>query len=132
MHPRIPHPPAPEQTDPQQPDLFSQPVDADTADVLDLVSRDPIHTRDREAILEAILTAARTHAGRVDPNQVRELIPSWVYPRCVGAMYSRLGRAGYLVPDGWTTSTDVAGKNSGKPLRCWRLVREPHTTKATQ
>lgn len=101
--------------------LFSS-VDDDTASILELVAGDRIHERDRERVVEAILTAAREHDGNVDPNVVRSQITGNPYPRVIGAVYAALRRAKVLEPIGWTTSTDTAGHNAGKPVRVYRLT----------
>lgn len=100
----------------------SAPVDAATGAVLDLVADDDVHARDRAAVVEAILADGRAHGGEVDPNRVRTEIPSWVYPRVVGATYRVLAGKGVIVPDGWVISTDTAGRNSGRPARRYRLA----------
>lgn len=103
-------------------DLFTGPVDDNTAAVLDLIAADDIHARDRAAITEAILADGKAHGGEVDPNRVRDAIPAWVYSRVIGATYRVLATKGVLVPDGWVISTDVKGRNSGRPARKYRLT----------
>lgn len=123
--------PRPEQTQLSFDDLTTLPADETTTAILELVHGDHIHTRDREAICTAILAVGRTHAGRVDPNLVREQLPVWVFPRSVGATYSALARMGVLEPDGWVASTDLKGRNRGRPIRYWRLV-EPLTPEGSR
>lgn len=103
-------------------DLLTHAVPPRVEAVLALVLGDLIHQRDREAVVEAILTAADENDGEVDPNVVRPLIPEWVYPRCIGATYWSLARAGVIEPAGWTVSQDTKGSNSGRPARLWRLT----------
>lgn len=104
----------------------AEPVDEGTARLLAAVASSPDNAGARTAIVQAIAGDAAAHAGSVDPNRVRERLSGehglTVPSRLVGAVYSALARQGHLVPDGWTTSTDVAGGNSGKPARLYRLV----------
>jgi len=100
-------------------------VDGDTLAILRLVDGDPIHERDRAEIVAEIVAAGREHRLRhVDPNAVRARLAGSVYPRCIGAVYAALRYAGVLEPVSWTTSTDKAGRNAGKPARVYRLVDE--------
>lgn len=95
-------------------------VDPDTQALLDLMSGDPIHARDREAVVDAIRAAVRGD-GTVCGNDWRGLIPTWVYPRVIGATVNALTKAGILRPTGeWRISDDLAGRNSGKPVRVYR------------
>lgn len=105
----------------------SAPVDDDTASLLALIAGDPIHEADRARVVQAIRDTARDHGGQVDPNVVRRRLTCahglTVYPRVIGAVYNALARSGRLVVDGWIVSSDVAGKNAGKPCRRYRLVQ---------
>ena len=107
-------------------DVPSSPVDEATAQLLAVVASSPGHVDARTAIVQAIAADAAAHDGWVDPNRVRERLSGehglTVPSRLVGAVYSGLARAGRLVHDGWTTSTDRAGGNVGKPVRLYRLV----------
>jgi hypothetical protein len=109
-------------------DVPSHGVDDQTRSLLDLMVGDPIHAEDRQRIVLAIVRDARQHAGRVDMNRVRTHLMRpgsthlVVYPRLVGAVVSALASRGVLVPNGWTINEDRHGKNSGKPLRAWRLT----------
>jgi hypothetical protein len=88
--------------------------------VLELIAGDPIHAADREAIVAAIRASVRTD-GMVSANDWRHRIPTWVYPRVVGATVNALMKSGVLVPTGtWDVSTDVKGRNSGRPVRVYR------------
>lgn len=94
--------------------------DPATAALLDLISGDPCHARDREAIIDAIRASVR-HDGTTDGNAWRPLIPAFVYPRVVGATVHALVTRGVMAPTGeWRTSDDVAGRNSGRPVRVYR------------
>jgi hypothetical protein len=105
--------------------FYADGVDPNTAALLDLMDGDPIHARDREAIIDAIRAAVRPD-GTVSGNDWRGLIPQWVYPRVIGATVHALARHGVLVATGdWVISDDTAGRNSGKPVRkyFWRGPR---------
>jgi hypothetical protein len=102
--------------------IASGPVDEHTADVLALVAGDPLHHRDREAVIDAILRVGRANGGRVDADRVREQLPRWVYPRVIGPVYRALACAGVLELDGWKVSEDRKGRNSGRPQRVYQLT----------
>ena len=100
--------------------FYADGVDPNTAALLDLMDGDPIHARDREAVIDAIRAAVRPD-GTVCGNDWRGLIPQWVYPRVIGATVHALGRHGVLQATGdWAISDDTAGKNAGKPVRVYR------------
>lgn len=107
-------------------------IDEHTQAVLALVRGNPLHDRDRERIVRAIVTDARAHDGHVDPNRVRRALTHdsgedlLVYPRVIGAVYSALTATGALVFTGYVDSDDAHGKNRGKPARCYLLTRLPH------
>ena len=104
-------------------DVYAAGVDPDTAAILDLIAGDPIHERDREAIVDAIRASVRDD-GTVSGNDWRPRLPAWVYPRCVGSTVHALAKAGVLAPTGeWVVSDDLAGRNSGKPTRLYRWTR---------
>lgn len=87
-----------------------------------LMAADPMHDRDHKAVTEAILRDALAHAGQVDPNRVRTLIPTWVHKPMIGATYRVLRQQGRLIRDGWTVNEDRAGRNSGKPQAIYKWV----------
>lgn len=102
-------------------------LDPATARLLAEVAGDPVHRDARARIVAAIAAVAREHDGVVDPNRVRSRLTGaagalTVSPRVVGAVYSALRAAGRLEHFGWTTSTDAAGGNAGKPVRTYLLV----------
>ena len=100
--------------------FYADGVDPDTAALLDLMDGDPIHARDREAVIDAIRAAVRPD-GTVCSNDWRGLIPQWVYPRVIGATVHALGRRRILQATGdWRISDDTAGKNAGRPVRVYR------------
>lgn len=116
----------------EQPDLFtpfedihSGRVDPDTEALCLLIAGDPLHAADRAALIAAIFAAAAADGGHVDPNAVRKLVPASVYPRIFGPTYLSLTRKGILTFDSWTVNEDVAGGNSGKPARTYRLNWSP-------
>lgn len=96
-------------------------VNPGTAELLELISGDPLHDSDRAAVIGAILSVGRDDGGVVDPNEVRARLDTTVYPRVVGAVYQSLAKRGVLVADGWVISKDRRGRNSGKPCRRYRL-----------
>lgn len=104
------------------------PVDSDTATLLDLIESDwrPFAEHDRNTIATAIRDDARTHAGLVSPNRVRAALAALPVaeqpkPQRVGPVYRALVLDDVLSVDGWETSDDLSGRNSGKPHRtyCW-------------
>lgn len=106
-------------------DVYLAGMDPITAAILDLISGDPIHERDREAIVDAIRASVRPD-GTTDANAWRPLVPKWCFPNVVGATVNALVRQGYLVPTGeWQISDDARGRNQGKPCRRyeWRGAR---------
>jgi len=99
--------------------VYADGVDKDTAALLDLIDGDPIHARDREAVIDAIRAAVRPD-GTVCGNDWRGLILQWVYPRVVGATVHALAKRGVLQFTGdWAISDDVRGRNSGRPTRIY-------------
>lgn len=96
-------------------------VDPATAAILDLMHGDPVHDRDREAVISAV--RASVVDGLTSGNHWRPLVPRWCYPACVGATIHALVRMGHLVPTGeWLMSDDAAGRNIGKPCKQYRWV----------
>lgn len=101
----------------------SSAVDAETAAICDLVHGDPLHERDRAAVVAAIMSVAKSNNGVVDVNKVRKAVPPWVFPRIFGPVYRALVIQGVLTQIGWTINDDKAGNNTGKPSRVYRLDR---------
>lgn len=93
--------------------------------VLDLIAGDVIHESSNRAVAEAILRAGREKPA-FTANDVRNLLPKWVNPNCVGAMFHALSgkRLGLIerVPGGWVDNEDRKSRNVGKPLPLWRLT----------
>lgn len=113
-----------------EPTLFdephAEPVDAQTASLLELVAGDRIHEADRRRVVEAIAQTARDHAGLVDPNHVRALL--WrdgqclVCPAVIGATVAALRHKGVLEPAGWVVTEGSTTGNNGRPQRAYRWV----------
>lgn len=68
-------------------------VEASVEAVTALVADDPMGQRERVAIEEAIRVVCRRD-GRVSPNTVRPLLPSWVLPQRIGAIFAAMSRPG--------------------------------------
>lgn len=59
--------------------------------------------------------------GLINPNVLRQQVRDHVAPRRIGAFTSRALARGLIAYTGeWLTSTDTAGRNSGKPCRVMR------------
>ena len=97
-------------------------VDHYTASLLDLIADDHGHADQRAEIERVILGVAVEYDGHIDPNVVRRRLPAWIQPQLVGPTYRALTLAGVIRPAGWTTSDDLAGRNSGKPARIYSLI----------
>jgi hypothetical protein len=103
-------------------------VDAETGSLLALMAGDPVHARDREVIVAAIVAEARISGGRVNLNSVRARLTHpktgalTVTPVVVGAVIRSLAVKGALQAAGWTENTDIKSGNNGKPQRHYRLV----------
>ena len=95
--------------------------DPDTAAILALMNGDPCHDRDREAIIDAIRASVDSN-GTTTANRWRPLIPTWCFPNVVGATVNALTKAHVLEWTGqWEISDDIHGRNSGRPMRVYRL-----------
>lgn len=94
--------------------------------VTGLVTTDPSHTAEVEAVERAIVYDGRTHGGEVDPNRVRALLPPWITPQVIGATYRTMHDSGRLRVVASTTNRDRKGRNVGKPLNVYRLTGEEH------
>lgn len=105
----------------EQMDLLEQ-GRAEVDAICALIEADPLHSRDKAAVVEAIKRTADENDGIVDQNLVRPLVPSWVYPKVVGSVYRVLRQRGVLAYEGWNTSFDTKGRNSGKPQRRYRWI----------
>ena len=79
---------------------------------------------DRQAVIAAVLKAAREHGNVISANDLRPLIPASVHHKHIGATVSQLARTGALEPVGWVENQDVAGGNSSKLTRSWLVHPE--------
>lgn len=104
------------------------PVDQYIGSLLDLIADDPTHDRGRAEIERVIWAVACEYDGQINPNIVRARIPSWVQPQLIGPTYRAMTLARDIEPAGWTTNDDAKGRNSGKPLRTYRVVTELERT----
>ena len=117
-------------------------VDEATADLLDLVANDatPLAVvRDEWATFTDALydiwqdniagQAVGVYSGDVrliDPNRFRVKVRGLIAPKRIGALTNRALRSYLLVWRGaWVESTDVAGRNAGKPCKAYILTRDP-------
>lgn len=101
-----------------------EPVDAYTADLLDLVAHDQmVPSADREWVLYVQSIHLAADADRlVYPNVLRPLVTGHVAPRRVGAFTNRAKAEGLLIDTGeWQVSDDTEGRNAGRPMRVYRL-----------
>lgn len=115
-------------SDPTLFDVPSRPVTEETESILALMAGDPIHAGDRERIVTAILYCANHSRDLVNPNMVRARLSNpdgslQVYPRLMGAVYRQLCVLGVLTRAGWAVNEDRHGRNAGRPMLCYRLVR---------
>ncbi|MCP3801837.1 hypothetical protein NLX83_21460 [Allokutzneria sp. A3M-2-11 16] len=96
------------------------------SEVCALLVLDPMHARDTEAVVSAILAAAlRQPHHLVTANTWRAHLPTWVAPQMVGATVKRLVDAKVLLPTGrWVRCSDAAARNVGKPQPVYRLAPE--------
>ena len=84
-----------------------------TRDVCALIDADPLHARDRQAVVDAIRAVA--HLPEISRNDVAPLVPSWVFPKVIGTTFNVLRARHVLEPTGrhvW--STDKRGRNGNK------------------
>ena len=99
-------------------------VDTATGSLLDLIADSDDHAHHRAEIERVILAIALEHDGHIDPNIVRRRLPAWVQPQLVGPTYRAMTLSRDIEPRGWTTNDDAKGRNSGKPLRTYRVVTQ--------
>lgn len=80
-----------------------------------LLAADPSNEEGKRAIVAAIEVVARANSGRVSANGVRPLLPQWVQPQLVGAVFQALRKTGRLwVTDEEEPNTDLRGRNTNK------------------
>lgn len=108
------------------------PVDPDTATLLDLLHASwlPFADCDRNTVAQAIKADAEANCGHVSPNRVRSALAALPRaeqpkPQRVGPVYRALVCADVLAVDGWETSDDLTGRNSGKPHKTYRWIGDP-------
>lgn len=91
-----------------------------------LVDGDPVHARDRAAVIGAVREAARLNGDRISRNDIAPLIPAWVFPNVVGAVISALRSKRVLTwaEKRWATSDDINGGNAGKLCRIYEFHRD--------
>ena len=98
------------------------PVDDDTANLLDLLADDGTVSTDYEwdLYVQCLVEAASTLPGPllINPNKLREAIAGRIKPQRVGAFTHRALSQGLVEYTGnYVVSTDLKGRNSGKPMR---------------
>lgn len=87
-----------------------------------LIDGDPVHARDRAAVVEAVVAAGQ-RLGVISANDWRDAVPDWVYPKVIGAVTSGLIAADVLVPlPDPVRSDDRKGRNSGRWISRYRYV----------
>lgn len=93
-------------------------------DEIDLVAADHRFSavQSRHAIRSAISMAAKAHDGLVHISDVRPLLPDWVTPHQVGAVFTALVRSGVLVWTGeYRPSGNAAQRNAQRPAKVYHL-----------
>lgn len=100
--------------------------DEQTTRLLAVIAGDPVHAEDRRRVVAAIVADADTNGGQVDPNRVRAALTNDhgldVTPQGLSATYSALRVAGAIEATGWGWNADTRSRNSGKPMRLYRLT----------
>lgn len=87
-----------------------------------LLADDPTHEGDKRVIVAAIEVAARANYGLVSANTVRPLLPSYVQPQMVGAVFTSLKAIGRLIPTGDDEpNTDTRSRNTNKTCPVYRM-----------
>lgn len=102
------------------------PVDDSTGDLLDLLANEhpaiPSEADEWEHFKKVLAKVAAKNDGVIDQNQTRPLLRGEIAPRRVGAFFHRATKAGLIRAEGWTTSDDREGKNSGRPCKAYRWI----------
>lgn len=94
-------------------------------DMLALIAEDPAHSRDRQAVIQAIRRAVDVCGPVVSANDWRPFVPAWVFHKVVGATVSHLIQRGVLVAAGSPVrSTDSKGGNAGRWIPVYRVDTE--------
>ncbi|WP_372595603.1 hypothetical protein [Actinotalea sp.] len=97
----------------------------DTFDaVLGAIATDwrPSRVDSREAVRQAVMTAAREHHGQVTAATVRPHLPAWVNPASIGAAINAFRLGGYLIRTGWAPNGGPS-RNGAKRSPVYRLTR---------
>lgn len=98
-------------------------VDDTTSDLLTLVAErhpaTPSEVEEWEHFRKVLAKVAAENDGLIDQNRTRPLLRGEIAPRRVGAFFHRATKAGLIRAEGWTTSDDREGKNSGRPCRSY-------------
>lgn len=85
-----------------------------------LITADPIHQRDRDAVTATIRAAVRPD-GTVNANDFRDRLAPWIYPPVIGATVRGLIARNVLAWTGeYVPSEDRRGGNAGKPCKLYR------------
>jgi len=71
--------------------------------------------------LAAIKQVAAENGGEVDANKVRPLVRGRIEPKHIGTAFAVAKKAELIERIGINESTDVAGKNAGRPQPLYRL-----------
>lgn len=94
-----------------------------TTDTIDAVAQDWRRGDHREAIRQAINTAAREGDGYVHISDVRPLLPEWVAPAQIGSYICVQVRAGRLRPTGlYWPNGQTKSRNRTKAAQVYRLA----------
>lgn len=102
--------------------------DSGQGDLLELVAMGSPATGSADAewttFVIALSLSAHGPTDVIDPNELRERVRDHVAPRRVGAFVNRALSRGLIEPTGsWVVSSDVQGRNAGRPCREYRLVQ---------
>lgn len=96
-------------------------VDADTADLLDLLADDgsvlPSKAEQWLIYVAALRTVAAMNGGRIPANHLRPAVRGLVAAPRIGAFARRARLEGLIADAGWSISDDTEGGNAGKPCR---------------
>lgn len=100
-------------------------VDDNTSTLLDLITAHPeipSKAEEWEHFRKVLAKVAAENDGLIDQNRTRPLLRGEIAPRRVGAYFHRAACRGLIRAEGWTTSDDREGKNSGRPCRSYRYL----------
>jgi hypothetical protein len=80
------------------------------------------HSDEAQLVVEAIVAVARVNHGKVDPNAVRELLPTLEHPQVIGSVYRVMRNDGRLKPVEQGVNNDTKSGNAGKPQPIYEYV----------